>query len=102
MQKNGIIVDTKAIANGLYRIITEKGEESLVAFGMIPLWIIELAEKMIREKIIEIKAAQMQVTPDELRPHVDKAALDAIVAPIIRQISTDIYGAAKDAGMMIV
>lgn len=49
MNINGLTVDTQAIADGLYEIICEREEEAIVAFGMIPKWIMDLTEKLVRE-----------------------------------------------------
>ncbi len=49
---NGLTVDIQDIADGLYAIICERDEEAIVAFGMIPKWILDLTEKLVREKVL--------------------------------------------------
>jgi hypothetical protein len=75
MKINGLIVDTQAIADGLYEIICERDEEAIVAFGMIPKWIIDLAEQAIREKIIAENAKRLNLNFEELKPYVDEKLL---------------------------
>lgn len=50
MKINGLTVDTQAITDGLYAIICEHEEEAIVAFGMIPQWIMDLTEKLAEKK----------------------------------------------------
>lgn len=95
-------VDAQAIADGLYGIIQDQGQEAIVAFGMLPAELMAGLEKMLREKVIAISAAQAQLTVEELTPHVDQKLLAAIVQPIINDVGTGIYAAAKRAGKMIV
>ena len=102
MKINGLIVDTQAIADGLYEIICEREEEAIVAFGMIPKWIMDLAEKLIREKIITENARRLNLTVEELTPYVDEKLLQETVNPILHEISLGIYTAAKCAGKLLV
>lgn len=102
MKINGLIVDTQKIADGLYQIICDKGEEGIVAFGMIPKWIVDSLETQLREKLIATAAAKLQVSPEELAPYISEDMIRATVDPIVRQVTTDIYGSAKRAGRMIV
>ena len=102
MKINNLNVDTQALANGLYKIICAKGEESIVAFGMIPKWIMDLAEKLIREKIISEAARQVLCTPEQIAPVVDNAVVDNMTRQIIHEICLGIYKAASDADKMLV
>ena len=102
MKVNGVVVDAAAIGQGLYKIICDKGEEAIVAFGMIPKWAMDMAEAEARSKIIALAASQCQVTVEEFMPYLDKEKLDATVRPIMRQIGTEIYNAAAKAGRMVV
>jgi hypothetical protein len=102
MQINGLIVDTKAIADGLYEIICERGEEAIVAFGMIPRWIMDLTEKLVREKVIAENARLLNLTVDELWPYVDEELLRETVTPIMHEISLGVYAAAAKAGKLLV
>jgi len=102
MKINGLVVDTQAIADGLYDIICEREEEAIVAFGMIPKWIMDLAEKLIREKIVAENAKRLNLTVEELRPYVDEKLRTETVNPILHEISLGIYTAAARAGKLLV
>lgn len=102
MKINGLTVDTQAIADGLYEIICEKGEDPIVAFGMIPKWIMDLTEKLVREKVIAENARLLNLTVEELTPYVDEKLLKETVRPITHEICVGIYTAAKRAGKMCV
>lgn len=102
MTINNLKVDADAIGAGFYDIICEKGEEALVAFGMIPKWIIDMAEGMIREKIVREAARQVGCTPEELTPIVDKKVVDDMTAKIIKAVCVAIYKTASERGKMIV
>ena len=102
MKINGLNVDTQAIADGLYEIICERGEEAIVAFGMIPKWILDLTEKLVREKVLAESARQLGITAEELKPYVDEKLLAETVNPIIHEISLGIYATAAKAGKLLV
>jgi len=102
MKINGLVADTRKIAEGLYDIIEEKGEAGIVAFGMIPKWTVDLLEKHVRQKVIAESARQMGVTESELAPHVDQNKVNQTVSEISRAICTDIYAVASDRGRMLV
>lgn len=99
---NGLAIDAQAIGIGLYDIICETGQEAIVAFGMIPKEIMDLAERLIREKVVAIWAKQLDCTVDEASPYIDEAKLKATVRPIVHAVSLGIYTAASNAGKMIV
>jgi hypothetical protein len=73
-----------------------------VAFGMIPKWIVDLLEKMVREKIISESAKQVGVSADQLAPHVDQAKINRMVSEISHAVCTDIYAVASQRGKMLV
>lgn len=102
LKVNGLAVDTQAIADGLYDIICAKGEEAIVAFGMIPAWLIETLELMLREKAIAIAAAQVGVTVQEFGPFIDETKLKETIRPIVHEVTVGIYRAASSAGRMCV
>ncbi len=102
MNIQGLRVDAPAIADGLYEIICDRGQEAIVAFGMIPKDIIDLVEKILRERVIALWARQLDVAVEEAMPYVDEAKLRAIVQPIIHEITVGIYNAAARAGKMVV
>src|SRR5882672_837040 len=102
MKINGLSVDAQAIADGLYAIICENDEEAIVAFGMIPKWIMDLTEKLVREKVIAENARQLNLTVEELKPYVDEKLLAKTVNPIIHAICLGIYAAAAKAGKLLV
>jgi hypothetical protein len=106
MKINGLNVDTETIGAGVYQIICERGEEAIVAFGMIPKWAMDLTEKEVREKIIAEAVRQQRCDSAEeeraFREHVSEELLRATVNPIMREIGSAIYTAASKAGKMIV
>lgn len=102
MQINGLSVDTQAIADGLYVIICERGEDAIVAFGMIPKWIVDLTEQLLREKILAESARRLGISAEDLKPLVDDRLLADTANPILHEISIGIYGAAKRAGKLFV
>lgn len=109
MKINGLNVDTAKIGAGLCEIICEKGEDHIVAFGMIPKWVMDLAESAVREKIIAVACEQLSaptplfpVTPEDLKPYLDERLITDTVRPIMREIATQIYNAASQAGKMVV
>ena len=102
MKINGLTVDTPTIADGLYQIICEREEDALVAYGMLPKWIMDLTEKLFREKILAENARRLNLAVEELAPYVDGELLTEKVRPIVHAISIEIYTAAKRAGKMLV
>ena len=100
MKINNLNVDAEKIGAGLYDIICEKGEEAIVAFGMIPKWIIDLAERLIREKIIAIAAEQQQTTPAELAPYVDEQSIKETVRAISHEVVLAIFATASKRGAL--
>src|SRR5258706_12531041 len=102
MKINGLMVDTHAIADGLYAIICRRGEEAIVAFGMIPKWIMDLTEKLVREKVVAESARQLNLTVADLQPQLDEKLLTETVNPILHEISLGIYAAAAKAGKLLV
>jgi hypothetical protein len=104
MKINNLNVNTAAISEGLYRIICQQGQEAIVAFGMIPIEIINMLEKLLREKIISISAAQNGCTVKELMASglVSEQLIKDTMAPIVREVTTGIYTAASNAGKMVV
>ena len=98
---NGLTVNSQAIGEGVYRIICDKGDQAVVAFGMIPKWAIDMVEKHLRDKIIEEAAKQRECTVAEFAPFVCEKLVRETVNPILREISCAILGAAANAGKMI-
>lgn len=102
MKINGLTVDTAKIGQGLYEIICEKEEDHIVAFGMIPKWVMDMTEKEVRQKIMLEAAKQVGCNVEEIIPYLDSATIEGMVRPIMRQIGTEIYTAAAKAGRMVV
>lgn len=99
---NGLNVDVQPLAEGVYGIICEKGDEHIVAFGMIPLWAVELFERLLREKVIAEACKRLQVTPEEAQPYLDEKLIKTIVQKISQEVTTGIFAAAKSAGRLCV
>lgn len=102
MNTNGLNINTAAIADGIYQIICEKGEEALVAFGMLPAPLMEMVERQMREKIIELSAKQHGLSTEDAKKFLSEEKLRATVNPIVREISCGVYAAASRAGKMCV
>ena len=75
MNTNGLIVDVQPIADGIYEMICDAGQEAIVAFGMIPVEFVRLLETQLRTKIIEIEAQRMQVSVADIEPFVVEAQI---------------------------
>ena len=55
---NNLRVDVEPLAEGLYQLICQAGDDAIVAHGMIPYGMVELLRKLLREKILAIAAQQ--------------------------------------------
>lgn len=102
MKIGGLDINTQAIGRGIYDMICDKGEEAIVAFGMIPKWASDVCEKELRAKIYREAAKQVGCTEQEMALLADEDMVARLVKPIMHQICVDIYGAASEAGKMIV
>src|SRR5437660_2787238 len=102
MKINGLVVDADAIGKGLYGLICDKGEEAIVAFGMIPKWAIDLMQQPLREKIVSTAAVQRGVTVEAFKPFLDEKEIKRTMAEIEHQVVLGIYNAASVAGRMVV
>jgi hypothetical protein len=104
MKTQGLNVNTEAISEGIYRLICEREEEAIVAFGMIPKWAIDSLETELRRKIVEIAANQTcpGATAEDLAPYVSEEKIKAIMRLIVHEVTCEIYAVAKRAGKMIV
>lgn len=98
----GLKIDTANIGRGIYDMIVDAGQEHIVSFGMIPVQFIDLCEKQLREKIVAIAAAKVECTPEEFQPFVDQEKLNALVNPIMHEVSVAIYRTASERGAMVV
>lgn len=104
MNMHGLNVDADAIGAGLYRIIQERGQEAIVAFGMIPADLMDMVRKQLRDKVIEEAGKKVGATAQELELMgvVDDSKVSRIVRDIEHQVCLGIYKAASDAGGMVV
>ncbi len=112
MRVNGLVIDEKAIGEGLYELIVAKGDEALVGFGMIPNYVPETLRPMIREKILALKAKELGC-PDAAALEraianigdvigLDEPKLKTMIAEIEKACMSAIYAAASKAGKMVV
>lgn len=99
MKINGLVVDADAIGKGLYGLICDKGEEAIVAFGMIPKWAIDLMQKPLREKII--RAWGEREDAEGVYRNLDEKEIKRTMAEIEHQVVLGIYNAASAAGKMV-
>jgi len=95
-------VDAGKIGAGLYGLIQDKGEEAIVAFGMIPSWVVESLEQQLRRLIVERQAHHLQMATEDLQPYVDEASIAEFIRPIVHECIIGIYDAAKAAGLLAV
>lgn len=104
MKISGLNVDVEKIGAGMLRIIEDKGDGAIVAFGMIPVWAADALNRMLRDKIIAESATQLGVTSRELdlMGLVDNAKVAEIAREIERAVISAIYKAANQQGKMIV
>lgn len=101
---NGLTVNVEAIGSGIYKIICERGEESVVAFGMIPKWSMDILNKLLREKVLSEARKQANITEmtdEELAPYIDQKKLTETVNAIEHEVCIAIYQAASKAGKMV-
>ncbi len=100
----GLNVDAEKIGAGLYKIICDKGEEAIVAFGMIPSWAVDSMRPMLREKVISEAGKTYGCSAHELELMgvVDEAKIAKIVQRIEHEVVLGIYAAAKSANAMVV
>jgi len=99
---NGIGVDTKTMGQEFYRMICEKEQEALVAFGMLPADFMAMVEEKVKEKLIKIWTQTLGVTVPEAMPYLDENKLKDTVQAIMHEICVEIYHAASEAGKMCV
>lgn len=104
MKISGLNVDVDAIGAGMFRIIEDKGEASIVAFGMIPVWVMDALRPMLCQKIVSESAKQRGITARELRLMglVDEAKVGEIAREIEKAVVSAIYKAANQQGKMVV
>lgn len=102
MRIENMQVDADKIAEGIYEIILERGQEAIVAFGMLPADLMRMVEQNARRKVIEVTAAFYELPPELFEPMVDESKLKPIVQKIVHEVSVAIYRQAKKHGMMIV
>ena len=101
---SGLNVDAEKIGAGLFGIIDDKGEAAIVAFGMIPSWVIDSLRTMLRAKIISEAAKQHGMTARELdlMGVLDESKITDISRDIEKAVVSAIYKAAATQGRMIV
>ncbi len=51
MNISGLVIDERKIAEGIYGMVQDRGEEGIVGFGMIPVWIHDTLTKQLTEKV---------------------------------------------------
>src|SRR6266850_2359826 len=98
---NNLTVDVEPLAQGLYKLICEAGDEAVVAHGMIPHGMIELLRRLLREKILAIAAQQRSCTVEDLTTHpflhLDEKRIAETIQTIEHAVVVEIFAAAKRA-----
>ena len=100
MKIRGFEVNTEAIGAGMYQMIQEKGEEAIVAFGMIPKWAIDTLRAQLRPVLIEKAAAQLHVPVEAYNELADEAKINEVLKDVEHHVCLGIYKAASEAGKM--
>lgn len=101
MRINGLTIDADAIGKGVYALICERGDEHIVAFGMIPNDAIEALRKLLREKIIAEGAKRVGISVREAQLYLDEETISKTVHEIEHEVVLGIYSAASKAGRMV-
>jgi hypothetical protein len=94
MKINGITMDTRHLAEGLYQIICQQGMQGVVAVGMMPKDIVDLVDQLLREKVKALAAANPST--------VNLDRFEYTVEELTRAIHSEIYAVASDAGKLLV
>lgn len=92
----GIKFDAAPIGAGLYKLIVARKQEGIVAVGMIPADIVELAGKLIREKVSSLIPADKYTATERAK------MIEDADRKICKEVVSAIYRAASDAGKMLV
>lgn len=102
MKIKGILIDTQAMAKGLYELFDEK-ERAVVAFGMLPAIQMENLERLLGEKFEQIAKDQAKKYGFNTDYNVaDQDKKKEFVREAAHQISVEIYTFANSIGKMIV
>lgn len=101
MKINGLNVDADAIGAGMYAMICKRGDEHVVAFGMIPKWSIDLLRPALRDKVVAEAAKRIGCTVEEVQPYLDEPAISETMREIEHGVVLGIYAAASKAGRMV-
>lgn len=102
MTANGLKINIPAIAEGMYNIVCEAGQDHIVAWGMLPEKFIETLDRLVREKIIALAATECGLSKREVSLLVDEEKMVALVRPIMHEIAVGIYSVARARGKMVV
>jgi hypothetical protein len=94
MSIKGLTIDARAIGAGLYRIIEQRDQAALVAFGMLPADLMEMLNGVLREKFVSLAQAQGKQLPE--------AELKDLVSDTEKKVCSAIYSAAAEKGRMLV
>jgi hypothetical protein len=103
MKIEGISIDTRAIAEGVYNLFDEE-QIAVCAFGMLPANIMESLRRMLGERIEEVAKSQCQKQYG-FQPNRECAKADLkkrFVSEALRQIAIEIYGIAKEYDALLV
>ena len=94
--------DYKAIGKGIYGMLDEENR-AVVAFGMIPKDMIDLATKCYKEKVARLALERYGIEEDqEMLEMFIKAVKPEAVREFEHEVSLAILGAAKDNNALLV
>lgn len=100
LNRSGIKVDAAKIGAGLYDLVCQKGDDAIVAFGMIPKWIVDILDRQLEEKIIELFAAENQIEPALAKEIICPDSLKDMVRSISKECTLAMFDAASKAGKL--
>jgi hypothetical protein len=86
----------------MFDILEQANDTAPLALGMIPAWIMKSFETNLRTKIIELNAAKLKCTVEDVTPHISEERIREVMRPIVRAVSSELYRVAKEKGVMVV
>ena len=100
MKLYNINVDEQAVAQGLLDIMSEH-DKAILGLGMINKPVMDILEKQLKEKFDDLVTRDYGELSEVLRAEADKAGKD-FVRKVSKEITTALYRAADEQGLMVV
>ena len=91
----------KEIGKGLYKMLTEE-DQAVVAFGMIPLEVMECAVKHYKRRLAELTCQKYEIELDpDVVQHFAECVRPDIITSFEKDVTLGMFEAATNAGKMI-